>query len=196
MDPMIINNNQMINQMNQNQIFQTIQKNNEKIIQMIQQIFQVQMLNNMLLRQIINNNLNNNINNNMFNDIMNNMNNMNMINNPNIQMMNNNMMNNPQNNETNPWAGNNASRINITFLETGGLAKILIAAPEDISIEELIEAYFQRNHITNLDRQNNFNFIHNGKRLKRSDRTLLKEKFYNIPYPSVIVTETEFYSNC
>ena len=48
MNPMMMNNNQMINQMNQNEMLKMIQKNNEQIIQMIQQIFQVQMLNNML----------------------------------------------------------------------------------------------------------------------------------------------------
>ena len=35
-------------------------ENNEQIIQMIQLIFQVQKLNNMLLKQILNNNINDN----------------------------------------------------------------------------------------------------------------------------------------
>ena len=169
-------NNPMINQMNQNQILQTIQNNNEQIIQMIQQIFQVQMQNNMLLNQILNNNLNNNnINNNMFNDTMNNINNLmnNIINNPNMNMMNNNMMNNSLKNEIDPWAGNNAPRLHIKFITTNGIVTPF-AVPEDISIGELIEAYFQRCHITNPERQNHIQFIRNAKLLKRADRSTLK----------------------
>ena len=191
MNPMMINNNPMRNQIDQNLIFQKIQKNNEQIIQMIQQIFQVQMLNNMLFNQIIDNKLNNNnINNNMLNNLMSNMNNLmnNMINNPNMQMINNNMMNNLQNNDNDPWVGNNASRINILFETPQGI-NINIPAPENISIEELIEAYFQRRHITNPDRQNNFNFLFNAQNLNRTDRTLLKEKFLNFTWPRIRVNE-------
>ena len=201
-------NNTMINQVNQNHIFQTIQKNNEQIIQMIQQILQVQMLNNMLLNQIINNNLNNNnINNNqMFNDMMNKMdniiNNMNMIYNPNKNIMNNNIMNNNimnnnirnnnimnniQKNENDPWAGNNAPRLNIKFETTQGIVTNLVA-PDNISVVELIEAYFQRCHITNPERQNRFQFISNAKILNRADHSALKERFFDF-HPHIIVEE-------
>ena len=191
MNPMM--NNVMINQMDQNQIFQTIQKNNEQIIKMIQQIFQVQMLNNMLFCQIINNNLNNNnFNNNMFSDMMNKMNNfmgnMNMINSPNMQMMNNNMMINPQKNDNaiDPWAGNNAPRLVINFRKKN-TSTIALTVPDNISIGELIEAYFQKCHITNPDKQNNFKFIFLAKALQRTDHSTLKEKgFTNSTYDSKV----------
>ena len=178
MNPMMMNN-QMMNQMDKNQIFQMIQKNNEQIIQMIHQIFQVQMLNNMLLNQIINNNLNNNnINNNMFNDMMNNMNNLmnNMINNQNMNMMNNNMMNIPQkkDNDFDPWEGNNNPKINIVFEETTGRRTVLVV-PDNISIGELINAFFHKHNIINPDLQNKIMFLLNGTKLKRADSSTLKE---------------------
>ena len=176
-------NNQMINQMDLSQILQTIQKNNEQIIQMIQRIFQIQKLNNMLLKQILNNNLNNNnINNNMFNDTMNKMNNLmnNVINNSNMNMMNNNMMDNSLKNDIDPWAGNNARRLRLVF-ETGEGENIEIIAPEDISVGELIEAYFKRCHITNPEEQKKTQFIYQMRILNRADRSTLKEyKFRDI----------------
>ena len=185
-------NNQMINQMDLNQILQTIQKNNEQIIQMIQQIFQIQKLNNMLLKQIFNNNLNNNnINNNMFDVTMNKMDNLmnNMINNPNMNMMNNNMMNNSLKNEIDPWAGNNAPRLTVLFSTTQGIITYLVV-PEDISIGELIEAYFQRCHITNPERQNHFTFLCNAKALKRADRSTLKENNFR-QYEKILVNDID-----
>ena len=194
MNPMM--NNVMINQMDQNQIFQTIQKNNEQIIKMIQQIFQVQMLNNMLLCQIINNNLNNNnFNNNMFSDMMNKMNNfmgnMNMINSPNMQMIYNNMMNNPQKNDNaiDPWAGNNAPRLVIQFKINRATTNIALTVPDNISIGELIEAYFQKCRITDPDKQNNFRFIFNAKSLKKTDHSTLKENDFR-DYSTIFVDDS------
>ena len=161
---MMMNNNQMINQMNQNQMFQMIQKNNEQIIQMIQQIFQVQMLNNMILNQILTNNLNNNnnINNNMNvirNQMNNLMNNINMNNNLNMQnMMDNNMMNMINNNNVfDPWEGNTSRRAYIIF-EFNSVNRFVLHPPENITVKELIDEFIKK---SNLEKQN-LTFLFNG----------------------------------
>ena len=156
---MMINNNQMINQMDQNQMLQMIQKNNEQIIQMIKQIFQVQMLNNMLLNQILTNNLNNNNNINNFSNLMNQMNNimnnMNMMNNnSNMQnMMDNNMMNIVNNNDNgvDPWKGNRELRINIFFEHFYSGKKVNLLPPVNITVKELIEGFIKK---CNIEKKN------------------------------------------
>ena len=182
----MMNNNPMMNQMDQNPILQMIQKNNEQIIQMIQQIFQVQMLNNLLLNQILNNNLktNNNINNNMLNNTISQMNNivnnMKMINNQNMQ----NMMSDSHNNsnDINLWVGNTAPKINILFErinEKGYQNNSFLLAPNNISIKELIEAYFKKLCIADLNKQRDFIFIFNGKALNKTDCSTLKENGFD-----------------
>ena len=164
---MMMNNNQMINQMDQNQMLQMIQKNNEQIIQMIQQIFQVQMLNNMLLNQILTNNLNNNnINNNNFSNLMNQMNNI-LNNNSNMQnMMDNNMMDMINNNVVDPWEGNKEPRINIHFEERG--KKVNLPTPLNITVKELIEGFIKKFNIEKKN-INDINFLFNGRELKKDD---------------------------
>ena len=156
----MLENTSTINQMDESQILQMIQKNNEQIIQMLQQIFQVQMINNTLLNQIFINNLNNNIsNNNKFNDMMNQMNkfmnNINMMNNQNMQNMaiNNkmNIMNN--NNVIDPWEGNTAHRINIILEYYNGYdtKRFTLHTPENITLKELIEGFKKKYNYENQD---------------------------------------------
>ena len=159
---MMMNNNQMINQMNQNEMLQTIQKNNEQIIQMIQQIFQVQMLNNMLLNQILTNNLNNNnININNFNSIMNQMNNF---------MNNMNMMNNNSNlkNIVDLWEGNIEPRINIVFEIWKSGKRVNLQSPVNITIKELIEGFIKK---LNIEKKNidYIRFLFYGRKIKKDD---------------------------
>ena len=159
---MMINNNQMINQMDKNQMLQMIQKNNEEIIQMIQQIFQVQMLNNMILNQILNNNLNNNNN---FNGMMNQINNL-MNNNPNMQnMMDNDMINmiNSNDNGIDPWAHIDISkRISVAFRLNSG-KKYILHVPKNIIEKELVEGFIKKSKIKSQKIQ----FICNGRQLKK-----------------------------
>ena len=156
---------------------------------MIQQIFQVQMLNNMLLNQILNNNLNINIRNNELNDLMsrmnNFMNNMNNLNNENI--MSNNMMNMVNNNhsEIDPWEGNFASRINVvfelTFLQRNDRFKTLYA-PLNITVKELIEVFIKKFNIE----KNNVIFLFNAKELKKDDSTKIESIMNNLSQVQVI----------
>ena len=159
---MMINNIQMINKMNENQMLETIQKNNEQIIQMIQQIFQVQILNNMILNKIISNN--NNTNNNL-NNLMNQMNN----------FMNNNMMNMANNdNIIDPWPQVDISlKINICFELTTG-KKLIVNPPIYITVNELIEGFIKK---FNIEKQyiDNVNFLYNGRSLKMNDCTKIKD---------------------
>ena len=149
----------MMNQINQNQILQSIQKNNEQIIQMIQQIFEVQMRNNMLLNQFFNYNLNNNINNNSFNNMMNQMNNMDMI-------------------KIDPWVGNTEPKLNIEFRFLSG-KKIMLAAPDNISIKELIERFWKKSGITDPIEQKKISFSHNGHTLNIADSSPISKNFVN-----------------
>ena len=184
MNPMMMNN-EIINQTDQNKIFQLIQKNNEQIIQMLQQIFQVQMLNNMLLNQILTNKkLNNNNNfNNMMNPINNTLNNMNinMMNNQNMQnIMNNNMMNsnvmnmiNNNDNDIDPWEGNTAHRINIHFdwLNNWGGHRRNLSVPINITVTELIEGFIKK---FKAEKENIY-FLFNSKKLKNKDSRKIEE---------------------
>ena len=181
----MMNNNQFINKMDQNQVLQAIQKNNEQIIQMIQQIFYFQMLNNQLFNQILNKNLNDNniINNNniIFNDMMNQMNNfmnnLNIMNNQNVQ----NTMINPNNNDNDVGLSdeNNVEIVNIVFevpFEIVGKEKgKCISAPNNISIKELIEAFFKKYGIIDPNKQKDILFIYGGKILNNVKSSTLKE---------------------
>ena len=179
-------NNEIINQTDQNKIFQLIQKNNEQIIQMLQQIFQVQMLNNMLLNQILTNkklNNNNNNFNNMMNPINNTLNNMNinMMNDQNMQnIMNNNMMNsnvmnmiNNNDNDIDPWEGNTAHRINIHFdwLNNWGGHRRNLSVPINITVTELIEGFIKK---FKAEKENIY-FLFNSKKLKNKDSRKIEE---------------------
>ena len=168
---MMMGNNSMMNQIDQSQILQTLQKNNEQIIQMIQQIFQIQMMNNILINKILSNNLNNinndMLNNNMMNQMNNFINNMNMINNQNIQMNNN-------NNFDNIFDGHTGRKINIIFQSYDTRKIILIVvAPENISIKESIEEFWKKSGIYDPDEQKNFIFKRGGDSLKIDDTSLL-----------------------
>ena len=181
---MMMNNNPFINKMDQNQVLQAIQKNNEQIIQMIQQIFYFQMLNNVLFNQILNKNLNDNniINNNIiFNDMMNQMNNfmnnLNIMNNQNVQ----NTMINPNNNDNDVGLSdeNNVEIVNIVFdvpFEIVGKENgKCIFAPNNISIKELIEAFFKKYGIIDPNKQKDILFIFCGKILNNFKSSTLKE---------------------
>ena len=165
MNSIMMDNNPINNQIDQSQILRKIQKNNEQIIQMIQQIFKVQMMNNMLLNQILNNNNLNNINNVMFNNMMNQinnfMNNMNIVNNPNIQINNN-------ENYIDPLPGYTGRRINIRFNLIDGRL-ITMIAPENISIKESIEKFWKKSGITDPDAQKKIIFLKNACALDRYD---------------------------
>ena len=174
---MMMNNNQMINQM-----LQMIQKNNEEIIQMIQQIFQIQMLNNMILNQILNNNLNSNNNN--FIDILN-QNNNTMNNNFNMQnMINNNMMNMMNNNnDVDPWAHIDISkRIYILFKLSSGKTYTL-HVPKNITENELIEGFIKKSKIGGQ----NIRFTFNSYRLKKDGCRKLSEIGKSAFTPGAIV---------
>ena len=154
MNPMMMNN-QNINQMDQKQILQLIQKNNEVIIQMIQQIFQIQMFNNMILNQILTNKLNN-INNNNFNEMMNQMNN---------TLSN---MRNNNDNDIDPWERNTAYRIGITFYWHG---PINLAVPRNITVAELIEGFIKKFKV----KKENIYFVFNAKKLQNKDYRKIEE---------------------
>ena len=199
MNLMMMNNNPMINQMDQNSILQMIQKNNEQIIKMIHQIFQVQMLNNLLFNNILNNNLNTdyNINNNMFNNNMNQMNNiindMNMISNQNMQ----NIMNDSHKNSNNIdlWPGNTAPKVNVVFERIGEIEGIKsrltgFLVPDNITIKELIETFFKKLSITDQNKQKDIFFMYNGKTLNKADCSTLKENGFDYsPFVSIKVYE-------
>ena len=178
MNPMMMNNNQMINQMDQNQMLQMIQKNNMQIIQMIQQIYQVQMLNNMILNKILTNNLNNNISNNNFNDLMyqnnnfmNNMNN-NMMSNDNT--MNNNIIKKNDDNVVDPWKGNNAPRIDIVFKWAGHWYEPrLLPVPQNITVKELIQGFIKKYKAE----KEKIHLIFNGEDLQKNDTRKIEEIF-------------------
>ena len=174
-------NNNMIKQMNQNQILQTIQNNNEQIIQMIQQIFQIQLSNNMLLNKILTNNFNNNINNKMNNFV----NNMNMMKNFNIQnMMNNNIMNMVNNRHfIDPWEGNNKPRIGLYFQLNDG-SQLSLNPPENITVKELIEGFIK---MYNLEGRN-FRFIFNSNELKNDDCRIISDNLM-LPGSKVFAAE-------
>ena len=150
MNPMMMNNNLIINQMDQPKIFQKIEQNNEQIIQMIQQIFKIQMMNNLLLNQILNSNNLNNINN-MMNQMDNSMNDFNMINNQNILMNNN-------DNYINSLAGCAERKINITFKYYNnnnfeGTKYYNLVAPGNISVKESIEGFWEKSGINDPNEQ-------------------------------------------
>ena len=169
----------MGNQMGQGNMFNNMCNNmNNNMLNNMCNNMNNNMFNNMC-NNMNNNMLNimcNNMNNNMFNNMCNNMNN-NMLNimcnnmNNNMNMTNcnnqgnNNDLRNINENGYDPFESSVKRRINIYFENQKG-KKIIIRAPENITLLELIEGFFKKVGILNPNYQNEVNFLYNGKSLK------------------------------
>ena len=156
------------NQQNQSEVLQTIQRNNEQIIQMILQILKIQRLNNTLINQIINNNFDININDNIDDD---------------INTKTNNFMNNIDtktfNNITkvktyDPFSGNPSPRLNIYFKDNNS-SKIFLKIPVNITVKELVEGFINLRQVAYPNFPQNTYLLFNGIVLKTNDYRSITE---------------------